>query len=111
MHSSTERPVEQGPWRKQISVAIAFDDPVGKSGDDRALRKDSAGHAFEAKLDLAGREGNLSRFADQSIAFQPLQLEGLGGGAVGIAINGHRDGVRRRRGDDRLRRRRRRERN
>ena len=103
--AAAERAIEQGGRREQIGVAVALDDAFGKAGDDRALRDDAAGHAFEADRRFAGGHGNPPGLADQGIAVEPFQIGRRAGDALRIAIDGDRDPIRPGRGHDRLRRR------
>jgi hypothetical protein len=102
MDAATQRAVDQAGRGEQIGVAVALDDPVGKAGDDRALRLDAAGDALEADVALAGRDGDPAGFADQRVAVQPFEVERRAGRAARRPVDGDVDIVGPGRGDDRL---------
>ena len=100
MDPAAKRSVHQSGRREQIGVAVALDHALREAGDERALREDAAGHALEADFRFACREADLPRLADQGIAVQHREIEGLARLALGVAIDGHLHAVRPGRGHD-----------
>jgi hypothetical protein len=90
VHAAAERAVDQGGGGEEIGVAVALDDAVGEAGDDRRLRDDAAGNAFEADHGLAGGEADAPALADQGEAVQPLDVHGLLA-AIRVAVDGDFD--------------------
>ncbi|RJX66759.1 hypothetical protein D6858_10275 [Tsuneonella suprasediminis] len=95
-HPVAQRTIHQRGGAKQVCVAVFLYRPAGQAGDDGADSNHPFGHAIEAHRRFARWKSNGARLAHHRKAPRPVAVHRLIRPALRIAIDSHRQMLRRR---------------